>query len=112
MIFLIFRPDGQDFCDPQLSQTYVFDPFPPGAGGDIFFYPNMEPGPRPVALALGQAQPGLILFPTWTRLGIGFGAHLGPIWGPFGSYLGSILPIFGSFWLMGLAHCLFWPILL
>ena len=60
-----------------------------------------------------------------------FGAHLGPnlgpicclgpiwvpiwdpfiVWGPFGSHLGPIWHIFGPFWLMGLAHGLFCPIL-
>ena len=58
---LSFSPDGKDFCQfmtPNLVQPHVFGPFPPGAGGDIFFYPNMAPGPGPVALPPGRAQPG------------------------------------------------------
>ena len=63
MIFFIFSPDGQDFCQfmtPNFPKPMFLAHFHPGLVGTFFFYPNMAPGPWPLAqaLALGQAQLG------------------------------------------------------
>ena len=79
MSFFMFSPDGKDFCQfmtPNFPKPMFLAHFHPGLVGMFFFYPNMVPGPRPVALALGQAQPEPEMGSTRTR----HGAQPGPGW--------------------------------
>ena len=109
--FSSFSLDGKDFCQfmtPNFPKPMFLAEISPGLVGIFFSITTWHlalgqwPWPWPWDRAnldqgwgstwtnpipnLAQAEPR-----AWSRLGIRFGAHLGPIfvWGPFGSRLGS-----------------------
>ena len=92
-----FQPRWQGLLpvyDPQLCKTYVWGPFPPGAGGGVCVWILQK---WHLALWQAQAEPR-----AWSRLGIGIPVVFGAIWVPFGipflfgAHLGTI--IWGPIW--------------